>query len=433
MLLTGVMAIFGASGCPDGDIINPNNVPNITTSSLGTAIEGQDINTIINGTDADSDPLTYSLVSAPAGASITPIDATSAKLNWTPTHVQADVAQSFTIRVDDGKDTSDRVYSVTPENRSTMNGIVNEMGSGASPIPLVNINVTVGSQSTTTDAGGYWEINNIPDGTHAVMFKDTNNIYVTYKAGNAETNKSNEDAGKTTGLENRLLPEAYYNFLEATSRSSRSGGEINKFDPDATIIFDIYQLNAQGSVPVPNTNIELVEDMILNVLSGRHGYNFTTSNIILHNTTPLIGQPADNHIKVYWNNEVLGGNNGVWPDGTRILSGSASANTSDGANVWLNEFLNLFTNGSDSNLYASGRNDPSSESLPTLADDIIDEFHIYREAGNRSDYFITLDLDDRDKEPVGTVMNKSFNPLSSTYSKSATISVDVENQELDVF
>ena len=92
ILLVGTMITLPfLMGCKDGDdpIILPpvNHDPSIVTTYLVTATEGQYINKTLEGEDIDGDyPLNFSIVSGPAGASISPIDNTHALLSYNPLH-----------------------------------------------------------------------------------------------------------------------------------------------------------------------------------------------------------------------------------------------------------------------------------------------------------------------------------------------------------
>jgi hypothetical protein len=61
-------------------------------------------------TDVPAQTLTYSLISAPAGASINP---SSGAFTWTPTEAQGPNSYTFTVRVSDGSLTADRSVTIT--------------------------------------------------------------------------------------------------------------------------------------------------------------------------------------------------------------------------------------------------------------------------------------------------------------------------------
>ncbi len=386
LLLIGTLAFGGCKKNKDAPIIPPADphAPYFTTASLGSAIEAQDINKTITGGDADGDyPLNFSIVSGPPGASISPIDNTHALLHYAPAHNESDQTQNITVRVQDstGK-TSDRNYPLPVTGVSDVVIRVKECGSGN---PIQGIDVSLGSDTKATDSGGGCTFPNKLTGSYPVVLKDTILAnYVTYKPKNIQVSRTEEDAGHLN-LEKRLLPESHFNFLQETARSSRSGGMINKFDPNATLIFDVYKTELKDKGSVPQANIDLVKSLILNNLSGRYNHNFTESgNIIYHDSLPPPGQPTNNHIKVYWDNSFSGASNGTWTSGTRILSASVRANTSLGQDTWLGELTDALTNGDESNLFTSIRNYPKTVSTYSVNDDIIDDFYNNRPEGNKS-------------------------------------------------
>lgn len=408
ILTAGVISVFGA-GCGSSDSVvvveNPNNAPNILTSNLGTAIEGYDINKVITGFDADSDPLTYSIVSGPAGASITPIDSTSTTFNWTPTHDQADVSQSITIRASDGITATDKTYNVTPENRSVIDGMVYEIGTGSSPFPLEGITVNVGSQSTTTNASGYWEITDLVDGTHSVMFKDSLGTYETYKAGDLVADKNRETIGKNSNLEKRLFLQADRQFIKDTIRLD---GETRKWKTKPK--FRIYTVEDEYGGGVGQPKIDLVKGIIKTELSefGSDTYDFTDLDIERVNTkVDSSGPVEEGYVYVFWDDSIVGGGNFSWENGNEITSSYARADTSRVKTTWLQELTEcLIGTGEtlDSNYINSSLHDPSIANDYSTDDIKLSEamYHRFakRAAGNK-DLGTT---DNHDVNPSGTVV-----------------------------
>ena len=314
-----------------------------------------------------------------------------------------------------------------------MNGNIFSMG--PSPSLLPDVQVTVGSQSTTTDASGYWEITNIPDGTHAVNFKDMSGvpIYETYKTG-AKTDKAEEDAGTTTGLETMLWESADMPFVDDTIRSN---GEIRKWKVKPK--FRIYTVETKNSVPVDPSKITLVKDIIKNELTQfcSDTYNFTDTDIEEIATSRPAIPLANGYVEVFWDDNYGGGWNASYFNGNEITASGARAITSSTKSTWLQELTECMIGSgetldlaySDSCLY-----DPSSVTVYS-DDDLKLSQAVYstnaREAGNQD----LGTVENHDVDPAGTIINKSINPLSSTYStsKSATIDVNLESQTAEVF
>jgi hypothetical protein len=89
-----------------------NLAPVLATIQPQTVNEGALLTFTASATDADipANPLTYSLISAPGGASI---NASTGVFTWTPTEAQGPGTFNFTVRVGDGTLTHDRSVSVT--------------------------------------------------------------------------------------------------------------------------------------------------------------------------------------------------------------------------------------------------------------------------------------------------------------------------------
>lgn len=95
----------GGGGTPPA-----NAAPTWTSAAPTAAKEGHTYSYAMAGQDANADPLSFSLVSGPSGASLT-----GSTLTWVPTAAQAGSAQAFKARVSDGKGGSaDQDWSVTP-------------------------------------------------------------------------------------------------------------------------------------------------------------------------------------------------------------------------------------------------------------------------------------------------------------------------------
>jgi hypothetical protein len=86
--------------------------PTLATIATQTVAEGSLLTFTATATDADipANTLTFSLVTAPAGAAI---DEATGVFTWTPTEAQGPGTFSITVRVSDGALTHDRTFSVT--------------------------------------------------------------------------------------------------------------------------------------------------------------------------------------------------------------------------------------------------------------------------------------------------------------------------------
>lgn len=84
-----------------------NNVPVITTSAPTNATEGQLYSYQANASDADGDPLTWSLPTAPTGMTV----GTNGLVEWTPTGAQVG-SHSVTLRVSDGTDNTQQSWTI---------------------------------------------------------------------------------------------------------------------------------------------------------------------------------------------------------------------------------------------------------------------------------------------------------------------------------
>lgn len=95
------------------EVIQPNCPPEITSTPLVLAFEGEPYRYQVEATDPDNDPLIFSLTTAPAGMDI---DAATGLLTWTP---QTAGDHPVTVRVEDGRagsDTQSYTLSVMPSN-----------------------------------------------------------------------------------------------------------------------------------------------------------------------------------------------------------------------------------------------------------------------------------------------------------------------------
>ena len=94
------------------NVSEPNTAPVLAAIPSQTVSESTLLTFTASATDADlpANTLTYSLVGAPAGATIA---SSTGVFNWTPTETQGPALYNFTVRVSDGSLTVDRPVAVT--------------------------------------------------------------------------------------------------------------------------------------------------------------------------------------------------------------------------------------------------------------------------------------------------------------------------------
>jgi VCBS repeat-containing protein len=94
--------------------VNPINDPPVMTSTPVTiATEDAPYTYDVKATDADGDPLTFSLTTSPGGMTI---DANSGLINWTPTNAQVGY-NDVVVQVDDGNGSTDaQSFTIDVEN-----------------------------------------------------------------------------------------------------------------------------------------------------------------------------------------------------------------------------------------------------------------------------------------------------------------------------
>ncbi|WP_341299381.1 Ig-like domain-containing protein [Lysinibacillus sp. FSL H8-0500] len=94
-----------------------NTAPVLTGIGDRTVNEGSFLTFTASASDAEGDSLTYSLVGAPAGATI---NAATGVFTWTPTEAQGPGSYTFTVRVSDGTLTAQESITVTVNEVNTV-------------------------------------------------------------------------------------------------------------------------------------------------------------------------------------------------------------------------------------------------------------------------------------------------------------------------
>jgi uncharacterized delta-60 repeat protein len=143
-----------------------NRAPQITPIPDQNVTWGSLLSIPVFATDADNDPLTFSLVTAPAGASIS----SSGQFTWTPTSEQVG-SVAITVQVSDSQSTTTGSFNVAVGRRATTISYLGPGAASAGPVELSarltdatqntpvagrTITFQIGTQSTigTTDATG---------------------------------------------------------------------------------------------------------------------------------------------------------------------------------------------------------------------------------------------------------------------------------------
>lgn len=168
MLMQGVDAKSGLSGrCATGGRLNantslalatPNSAPVLAPIGNKSVAEGSQLSFTATATDADSDPLTFSLASgAPSGAAIT----SGGAFTWTPSAAQVG-SHTITVRVSDGEAIDSETITVTVVSGQAPTGsMVINNGATYSTTRSLTLNSTVAGATqmrvrASTNGGVTW-------------------------------------------------------------------------------------------------------------------------------------------------------------------------------------------------------------------------------------------------------------------------------------
>jgi len=395
-----------------------NHNPNFTSTPVTTGIENSVYSYDADADDPDTgDTLTYSLTQSPSGMTI---NSTSGLINWTPNDSQSGTSHDITVRVEDGNGGSNtQNYTINVTNTETISGYVSDALNGN---PLENIDVVVGSFSDATDSGGYWEIQNIPDGDHVVSVSDSTLNYDTFKPGFfrvSKTSKLEQDC--------MLIPGIHRSFVNDTIRHN---GEVRKWKSKP--VFNVYRLEQQSGADVGDTKINEIKDIIKTELTqfANDSYDFSDSDINII-ATKVPGQPSDGEIYFYWDNSFGSGANASWFDGNEVKRSFAHFNTSNGKSVEISEMTCCLIG--DGETTDAAYNDSIFYDLSTATsysnhDLMLSELvygDLQRVAGNK-DYGTP---DNHDRNPDSNQWNLGFTGAKSMAYQTQTIN---NNQAYDV-
>jgi len=418
MLLAGTMAIAGCGGSGGGGGDDPvNKLPVFTSTPITTATEESPYTYNVTCTDADGDDLTFSLPTAVAGMSITKTGANTATISLNADDTISAATHPITVRVNDGKADVDQNYSLNIVNVEDIGGFISDAETGNS---IQSIDVTVGSNTASSDVIGKWSLNNVPDGDYQVMIKDPASTYETFKPGFFRVSK-------TSKLEQNaaLYRQADRGFVNDTIRSN---GEVRKWK--AKPKFRIYTKEVQGGGDVAPATVTAIKDAIKTELNqfNQDGFtDFADPDIEEVATLPTIG--VDNgYIKVYWDNaNVGGGNNSEFSDGgsgNEIIGSYVTLNTATGKPVHLQELTECLIGGGETNVAAYSTSvlyDPVTAILYSNKDLMLSKLvynkDLQRIAGNKDLVKLGLssDPDDRDVNPSTHQWNQNYSaPMSAS-------------------
>ncbi len=122
------------------NVLPPNHAPVIVSTAATTATIGSTYYYDVNATDADADPITYSLVTAPTGMSI---GAATGVIAWNPTLAQVG-PNPVVVRASDGRGgqpTQSFTVTVTPDNQAPLVSIL--VQPSTVPAPIINAPITI--------------------------------------------------------------------------------------------------------------------------------------------------------------------------------------------------------------------------------------------------------------------------------------------------
>ncbi len=143
--------------------ILPNASPTITSTPPTTARVNTPYSYQMTATDSDGDPLTYSLITKPAGMTI---NSSTGLITWTPTQMNPNVP--VTARVSDGSDNTEQDWTINVSDGggNTIAGLVSYYKNNTA-VREVSMALTGSStQTVPTDANGRYQFNNLASGSN---------------------------------------------------------------------------------------------------------------------------------------------------------------------------------------------------------------------------------------------------------------------------
>ena len=169
-LLLAVLFVLAVTGCGGGgssspaDTTNTNSAPNILDPGALSILEGATSVTTLSATDADSDSLTFSIISSDDQSLFTITSAgvlsfTAAPDFETPSNANADNVYLLSVQVSDGALSDNQSLTVTVTD-AFEGRVVDAPIAGAAVFIDLNGNsqIDANEPSGTTDANGYFNI-----------------------------------------------------------------------------------------------------------------------------------------------------------------------------------------------------------------------------------------------------------------------------------
>jgi hypothetical protein len=141
-----------------------NTAPSLAAISNKTVNQGALLSFTANATDTDlpANTLTYSLLSAPGGAAITP---STGIFTWTPSLAQGPGTFNFSVQVSDGNLTASRAVAVTVLSAYPVAGLDTD-GDGLSDL----LEIAFGTNTSTPNASPFRIVGSNPDNTVTIEF-----------------------------------------------------------------------------------------------------------------------------------------------------------------------------------------------------------------------------------------------------------------------
>jgi hypothetical protein len=175
-------------------------------------------------------------------------------------------------------------------------------------------------------------------------------------------------------------------------------------------IWDICTIESQDKTRVSQSLIDGVVSVLQNEVAEFYQQPITDINIYETDYASRNPQFPEGHITIYWNDGEVGGANYQWFNGTEITAGMAYFDTTVPKGVWVQESIENFVGGGESNVYSSVLNDfPDSTNIPTTLqpkDKMISRAHegpYARPAGNYSNGYYETAF--RDIDPTTSIWN----------------------------
>jgi hypothetical protein len=309
--------------------------PVITTSGPTDTAEGYNCYYDADANDPKSHPLTWSLGTAPAGATI---NSATGEFNWTPTIGQERQNNALEIIVSNayGGSATESLNPYTRGREPITNMTVEDLHTG---FPAENAVVTITTTydtyvSNPTDAlGNVTGLDNVVDGTHNMNVTCTN--YYTSNQ-NIEVSEAKQVAGKLDGLtyevvnnsfDMDLFDRCYRSYDGDTFVGAGNGKSQRPTDADAANwTFNIDTSPAVGSgVTITQTMIDNMRDAIDNDFTTMSRGKLNCSNVNVAEDVDFYGTPLTTHC--YWNDS-LGAGHAEGMDGNNVKYAGLHVKTS---------------------------------------------------------------------------------------------------------